>query len=120
VGQDLFTGMIELHGRIRTHTVDLPPAVVRCANCHAAGSGPDVPRSLAPRLSHELLLVPRARRGGPPSHYDRGRFCTLLRAGTDPAHILISVEMPNYTLSDEQCWALWRFSIASSHAPARP
>ncbi len=120
LGQDLFTGRIELHGRIRTHIVDLPPEVVRCANCHAVGKGPDVPRSLAPRLSHELLLVPRTRRGGPPTFYDRGRFCTLLREGLDPARVLISVEMPRYSLSDEQCRALWRLSIQSSREPARP
>jgi hypothetical protein len=114
-GQALFDGRADLHGRIRTHPADLPPQVVRCANCHAAGSGPDVPRSLAPRLTHDLLLAPRARRGGPPSHYDRNRFCRLLRDGQDAASMLISVEMPQYTIDDAECWALWRFATAGEN-----
>jgi hypothetical protein len=117
-GRALFNGQADLHGRIRTHAADLPPQVVRCANCHAAGAGPDVPRSLAPRLTHDLLLAPRARRGGPPSHYDRNRFCRLLRDGQDAASMLISVEMPQYTIDDAACWALWRFVTAGENVAA--
>jgi hypothetical protein len=115
LGGELFSGAIELHGRMYTHVVDMPPAVVRCANCHAVGNAPAVPRSLAPRLTHDLLLRPRSRRGGPLSNYDRDSFCTLLRQGVDPAHVLISVEMPRYTLSDANCRALWRYAIESGN-----
>ncbi len=114
-GQALFSGTIDLHGRIYTHVADMPPMVVRCSNCHAVADGPDVPRSLAPRLTHDLLLRPRARRGGPPSNYDREGFCTLLRRGVDPAFVLISVEMPRYTIDDENCRALWRYVTAEGH-----
>jgi hypothetical protein len=114
-GQGLFAGAVDLQGRIYTHRVALPPAVVRCANCHAVADGPDVPRSLAPRLTHDLLLRPQARRGGPASVYDRERFCTLLRKGVDPAFVLISVEMPRYTIDDAGCRALWRYLTGSMH-----
>jgi hypothetical protein len=116
LGQDLFEGKIDLQGRIRTHVADLPPEVVRCGNCHAVANEPDVPRSLAPRLTHDLLIARRSRRGGPASNYDRNSFCTLLREGFDPAHVLISVEMPRYTLDDTNCAALWRFVIGTEHA----
>jgi hypothetical protein len=108
-GRALFDGKSDLHGRIYGHLVDLPPAVVRCANCHAVAAGPEVPRSLAPRLTQDLLMRPQSRRGGPASHYDEASFCTLLRRGTDPAYILISIEMPRYAIDDGDCRALWRY-----------
>jgi hypothetical protein len=108
-GQALFAGRLDLSGRIYTHRVELPPAVVRCANCHAVADGPAVPRSLAPRLTRDLLLRPQPRRGGPASVYDNERLCTLLRKGVDPAFVLISVQMPRYAIDDAGCRALWRF-----------
>jgi hypothetical protein len=114
-GQALFSGTLALRGRIYTHVADMPPPVVRCANCHATANGPDVPRSLAPRLTHDLLLRPQTRRGGPPSNYDRERFCTVLRRGLDPAYVLISVEMPRYSIDDRSCRALWQYLTGSGH-----
>jgi hypothetical protein len=108
-GQALFVGKLDLHGRIRTHLVDLPPQVVVCSHCHAAGDGPDVARSLAPRLTRDLLLAPRARRGGPVTIYNAARFCTLLRKGVDPGYVMLSLEMPIYSLDDSDCRALWQF-----------
>jgi len=108
-GQALFSGTMDLHGRIYTHVADMPPTVVRCANCHAVGEGPDVKRSLAPRLTYSLLILPRTRRGGPPSHYSRDGFCTLLRKGIAPAFVMISVEMPRYSIDDVDCGAIWRY-----------
>jgi len=113
-GRGLFSGALDLRGRIATHLVDLPPAVVRCANCHAAADGPSVPRSLAPRLTRDLLLNPQPRRGGPASRYDAISFCTLLRRGIDPAWVLISVEMPRYVLDDGSCAALWQYLTRST------
>ncbi len=72
-----------------------------------------MPRSRAPRLTHNLLLLPRARRGGPPSHYGRGSFCKLLREGVDPAFVMLSVEMPRYTIDDVDCQALWHYVTGS-------
>jgi hypothetical protein len=112
-GAALFSGKIALQGRIYTHVADLPPTVVRCSNCHAVAEGPEVPRSLAPRLTHDLLLLPRARRGGPKSNYNRDSFCALLRRGIDPAFVMISVEMPRYTLEDVDCRALWRYLVGN-------
>jgi hypothetical protein len=112
-GQALFSGTIELHGRMYTHVADMPPRVVRCSNCHAVADGPDVPRSQAPRLTPGLLILPRARRGGPPSHYSRDGFCTLLRKGVDPAFVMISVEMPRYSIDDADCGAIWRYVTGS-------
>jgi len=119
-GQALFRGDIEMLGRIRSHLEVLPSAVIRCSNCHAAGTEPDVPRSLAPRLTHDLLLAPRARRGGPLSIYDRAAFCTLLQHGIDPAHVVVSEEMPVYVLSDEDCHALWRYVTGGTLAATAP
>jgi hypothetical protein len=115
-GRELFTGEKYLQGRIYTHRVDLPPAAVVCANCHSANDGPDVPNSRAPRLNHDLLLRPQPRRGGPASVYTREGFCAVLRRGVDPAFVLISVEMPRYTLQDADCQALWRYLIKSDNA----
>jgi hypothetical protein len=112
-GQSLFSGSIDLQGRIYTHTADMPPNVVRCSNCHAVAAGADVPRSPAPRLTRSLLVLPHARRGGPPSNYNRTGFCTLLRRGVDPAFVMISVEMPRYTIDEANCGALWRYLTGS-------
>ena len=109
LGQRLFSGQEPLAGRIYTHDVDMPSAVTRCSNCHAAGNGPAVPRSSAPRLTRSWLVDTRARRGGPPTSYNRAAFCTVLRKGVDPAYIVIDVQMPRYRLTDDQCAALWTF-----------
>ncbi len=114
-GQALFSGTVDLHGRIYTHVDDMPPEVVRCSNCHAVAEGPEVPRSAAPRLTPNLLLLPRARRGGPPSHYGRESFCALLRKGVDPAFVMISVQMPRYSIADADCRALWRYLTENAH-----
>lgn len=113
LGRRLFSGEEELSGRMYTHTVAMPTAVIRCSNCHAAGNGPAVARSSAPRLTRDLLLQVRARRGGPPTSYGRDSFCRILRKGVDPAYILIDVAMPRYTFSDDQCMALWTFLTQS-------
>ena len=109
-GRDLFSGREALGGKLRHHASGLPASVVACRNCHAAGSQPGPEGSRAPRIDRALLLVARARRGGPPSAYDEASFCVLLRSGVDPAHVLIAREMPVYAADDAQCRSLWRFS----------
>lgn len=113
-GGALFDGRLPLRGRIATHPSDLPPDVIRCANCHAAGRGPAVRRTIAPRLDADLLRQFRERRGGPASRYDAATFCRLLREGVDPTDILISYEMPRFDLDNAQCQALWRFVAEST------
>ena len=46
-------------------------------------------------------------RGGPPSGYDRGTLCRLLREGIDPAHVMVTRTMPRFDLDDAACAALW-------------
>ncbi|WGS47438.1 hypothetical protein LFL97_40510 (plasmid) [Burkholderia sp. JSH-S8] len=108
-GRALFVGAAALTGRLSTHPADLPEGAVRCANCHAVGRSASVSRSIAPRLTGMWLSELQARRGGPPSSYDRADFCALLRTGIDPAHVLINVAMPRYRISDRDCTALWCF-----------
>lgn len=118
-GRALFIGERALQGRIATHPTALPPAVVRCANCHAPSRGPAVSRTLAPRLTREFLTLPQSRRGGPRTTYDAASLCTLLRSGEDPAHILVNPQMPRYMLQERDCFALWRFlgGEEENHAP---
>ncbi|WP_404823849.1 hypothetical protein [Burkholderia seminalis] len=108
-GRALFVGAAPLTGRLSTHPADLPEGAVRCANCHAAGRSASVLRPIGPRLTGRWLSELQARRGGPPSSYDRADFCALLRTGIDPAYVLINVAMPRYRISDRDCTALWRF-----------
>lgn len=104
------------------HEMDLPPSVVRCANCHTreaaiapvgtpsagAGSGREMVGS---PLSYDSLLRDHARRGGPPSRYTLPAFCRVLRDGVDPASVVIPQTMPRYSISDEECRDLWTYVI---------
>ena len=122
LGHALFVGKVPLSGRISSHPTALPPEVARCSNCHAVGEGREVPGSQAPPLTRAGLTELRPRRGGPPSNYSIQTFCTLLRTGKDPAYILISEQMPRYTITDDQCAALWRYvttTQASTRAEAK-
>lgn len=114
-GAALFYGARPLPGRIASHLGGLPPAVLRCANCHAVGAGPAVARSIAPRLGRASLALPQARRGGPPSAYDAAALCRLLRTGEDPARVLVDEQMPRYEATLADCAALWGFLSAADH-----
>jgi len=117
LGHALFVGKVPLAGRISSHPTALPPEVVRCSNCHAVGDGPEVPATQAPRLTRTWLTELRPRRGGPPSNYSLQAFCRLLRTGTDPVYVLISEQMPRYTIADDQCAALWRYVTTANESP---
>jgi hypothetical protein len=107
-GEALFVGREPLKAAIRGHQGALPSDVVRCRNCH----GPEnLARAdaVAPRIDRSWLVEARQRRGGPPSSYDSGTFCNLLRTGIDPVYVLIGREMPNYVVDDAQCASLWAF-----------
>lgn len=107
-GRALFTGARPLVGRIRGQEADLPARVIVCAHCHAQAA-PDASAPAAPALDRANLTRPRERRGGPPSAYDQGSFCRLLRTGVDPVYVLIDRIMPVYELSDAACAALWQY-----------
>jgi hypothetical protein len=110
-GRALFTGTSPLVGRIATHRSHLPSEVLRCANCHEWEASPPVPLTVAPSFSRSWLLGVKERRGGPASSYDLTAFCTLLRTGEDPAHLIVNVQMPRYELSARDCENLWHFLL---------
>jgi hypothetical protein len=114
-GRALFVGAAPLVGRIALHTSNLPPEVLRCANCHDAAGSPPVLRTVAPALRRAWLIAPRERRGGPLSAYDLAAFCRLLQTGQDPANLIVNVQMPRYTVSDQDCGDLWRHLIGGDH-----
>jgi hypothetical protein len=122
-GAAMFFGREPLRAHIREHEGSLPPEVVRCANCHGdssrndldLGSGTTSGKSAAApgpgtrRIDRYTLMELRSRRGGPPSAYDRGSFCRLLRTGVDPAYVVVAREMPVYEIDDRRCLDLWRY-----------
>ncbi len=118
-GDALFHGTESLIGRVRGHDETLPSDAVRCANCHDAVSAGRLTRVAAPHLDRSLLLDPKQRRGGPPSHYDQPAFCKLLRTGIDPASIVVAREMPVYDLDEAACASLWSFIIGKEPVNAK-
>ncbi len=119
-GRRLFAGELPLPARLAGDDVDLPAQASRCANCHLTeAAAPEAGTAVAtqtfgPALDGPSLVLPRARRGGPPSRYDLGSFCKLLRTGIDPAHVLIQRTMPRYDLDPTRCEALWTYLVARS------
>ena len=121
-GDRLFHGEVALSARIVGHTMLLPATVSRCMNCHESRSTAISAAASAvaggaagrygPALDHATLAEPRARRGGPPSHYDTLNLCTLLRTGVDPAEVMIPQTMPHYDIADADCAALWAYLIS--------
>jgi hypothetical protein len=117
-GRSLFDGLQPLIGRIGGHAERLPAEALACANCHR--SRPGAPERIAgggrdagPVLNASTLLGAVERRGGPPSRYDRDGFCRALRAGVDPAGVVLPRVMPRYEIDAAGCDALWRFLTAS-------
>jgi len=127
-GEAMFEGRTPLVARVGGHADTLPAAAVACANCHVprpqpvgvalssvpTGTGgtegqPSASSSPGPTLHRALLLEPVARRGGPPSRYDRQAFCRVLQSGEDPAGVLLPRVMPRYEIDAATCDALWRF-----------
>ena len=104
-GARLFTGERALVARLAADVTALPVTATRCVNCHRdAKFGASIDRA--------ALIEPRARRGGPPSTYDRASFCRVLRSGIDAADVVIARTMPRYEIPDADCAALWSYLIA--------
>ena len=112
-GRRMFFGDASLQGVIVGHPEALPPRLVACANCHGAATGLTA-ASFGPRLDGTRLTEMRGRRGGPPSAFSPASFCQMLRTGVDPASILITRQMPRYTLDDNQCLGLWHYLTETS------
>jgi len=107
-GLRLFAGTPPLEARLAGAPRPLPPETTACANCHRrVPDAPGVRALIGPVLSADALPGERARRGGPPSGYDRDGFCRLLRDGIDPAQMQVGRAMPRYRLGDAECDALW-------------
>jgi len=117
-GRRMFLGESPLQGAIASHAELLPARMVSCANCHL-GAGPGSGASFAPVLNRAGMTQMRGRRGGPPSVFALASFCRMLRTGVDPAFILITRQMPRYTLSDDQCQDLWRYLMEANDEPAK-
>ncbi len=117
-GRSMFLGDSPLQGAIASHAELLPPRAVSCANCHLGTAGLGSGASFAPVLNRSGMTQPRGRRGGPPSVFSSASFCRMLRTGVDPAFILITRQMPRYTLSDDQCQDLWRYLMEANNEPA--
>ena len=115
-GRRMFSGGASLQGAIVGHPEALPPRLVACANCHQGGAAGLAAASFGPRLDGTRLTEMRGRRGGPPSAFSPASFCRMLRTGVDPAFILITRQMPRYTLDDNQCLGLWHYLTETSDA----
>lgn len=117
-GRRMFFGEGALQGTILGHTEALPPRLASCANCHLDEAGLRSSTSFAPPLNRQGMTQSRGRRGGPPSLFSPVTFCRMLRTGVDPAYVLITRQMPRYTLSDDQCLDLWRYLMEASDGPS--
>jgi hypothetical protein len=112
-GHRMFFGDASLQGAIVGHPEALPARLVACANCHLGGAGLGA-ASFGPQLDGPRMTEMRGRRGGPPSAFSPTSFCRMLRTGVDPASILITRQMPRYTLDDNQCLGLWHYLTETS------
>ncbi len=111
-GRQLFDGELALPARIAGQDFALPAQASRCVNCHGPARGDATPQAagaqrIGPALTAGTLTDAVRRRGGPPSRYDSGSLCTLLRSGVDPAHVIIVRTMPRYEITDVDCRSLW-------------
>ena len=113
-GRRMFFGDASLQGAIVGHPETLSPHLAACANCHQGSTGLAA-ASFGPRLDGTHLTEMRGRRGGPPSAFSTASFCRMLRTGVDPASILITRQMPRYTLNDNQCLGLWHYLTETSN-----
>jgi hypothetical protein len=108
-GAQLYDGRLPLAGQLRGHSDGLPAQALRCSNCHEPSSAPVTNSSFAPRLDSRSLTQFQARRGAPQTRYDADSFCRVLRSSVDPGLVLLRKPMPQYSVTDDDCQALWLF-----------
>jgi hypothetical protein len=65
-------------------------------------------------MSAQAVNQPRRARNGPLGHYEWPTFCSALRTRVDPVYITLPIQMPRYTIFDQDCAALWAFLDAKS------
>ncbi|MGO4306596.1 c-type cytochrome [Cupriavidus sp. RAF12] len=107
-GRAMFYGEAALAAHLRGEARALPAGASRCANCHVVTRGTE---SFGPRLTADSLLGLSARRGGPPTAYDRNTFCSVMADSVDVAGVMLARSMPQYRLSDQECTALWSYLL---------
>ena len=123
-GAALYSGAVPMKAHLTGDPDELPVVASRCTNCHVRPAKSSEPtgisqsngqpgvqsgRPYAASLNREWLVTARPRHGGPASQYDAASFCTLIRTGEDPAHVLIPPVMPRYDATDAQCNSLWTY-----------
>jgi hypothetical protein len=122
-GDRLWRGERPLVARIAGHASPLPPQAARCINCHGSSDTPRREGALPPEtrpiptLTAAHLRQAVSRRGGPPTRYDAGSFCQVLRRGIDPAAVLLPRTMPRYDLDEADCKALWQHLTTKDTRP---
>ena len=109
-GYALYHGYAGLQASVAATEVPLPTSASRCVNCHNAEATTTPRRIVA--LDRADLTEAKPRRGGPPSAYDPASFCVALRDGLDPSLVLLDRTMPRFTISSDDCDALWRYVSA--------
>jgi len=114
-GAALFNGREDLQGKLDGMSITLPPETLRCKNCHSGPGLAAVSNSSAPALTASTLMTAQSRRNGPPSSYNPQTFCKLLRTGIDPAYVVVSRDMPRYSIDEAQCESLWSYLIGTNH-----
>ncbi len=114
-GEKLYRGALPLKGTIFGHDMALPTAVVACTNCHTGEAQNATADALgAPNLRGGWLAEYRSRRNGPLGHYEETSFCQALRTGIDPVYVTLPIQMPRFTISDQDCAALWAYLDAKT------
>ena len=120
-GELLYRGRAPLKARMAGSEDDLAPIAARCSNCHGpAGRGLAEAGVKAVDVRGATLTKLEPRRGGPPVAYTLESFRTALRAGHDPAGVILARAMPRYEISDSDSAALWQFLLALNEPAARP
>ncbi|MFZ6689685.1 hypothetical protein ACO0K0_18235 [Undibacterium sp. SXout11W] len=112
-GENLFYGREALKGTLYLHNRSLDTSFVRCMNCHRFQDEQKTSNKsdFGPEIGAHFLLTKNSLRGGPARAYEADSFCQMLRTGMDPSQIMMRTDMPRYSVSDDDCHALWRFLL---------
>ena len=112
-GELLFHGGVRLTAKLAGSEDDLSPAATRCSNCHGSDArGIAEGDAKGSNIRGPALTSRQSRRGGPPSSYNLESFRLALRAGHDPAHVVLVRAMPRYTISAADSAAIWTYLLS--------
>jgi len=109
-GNKLYNGGAKLVGVIAGQAEPMPASVLVCVNCHVGRPGQaGGDARAAPDLRRGWLRKRLSRRNGPAGRYTEAGFCRALRTGIDPLYVMLPVQMPRFTISGDDCAALWAY-----------